>query len=862
MKFTAIIPMFDVEKYLPELLKSLEDQTTGDFGVEYIFIDDGSPDDSYKLVEQWAKKKRIDVKLLQQVNSGVSAARNRGIEHAKGDWLTFPDPDDFISPTYFEEVYNFLTAREKSTIALASTNIIRYFEDTKEIRDTHALRFKFARGSKQVSLLASPHYIHMSAPTGFFRRDVVLKNNIRFMENLHASEDALFTANYLLCFDEPKLGIIDTAIYYYRKRADNSSALDGFKKNPETYLTRFETGYLPLILAAKNRFGKVPDWLASQVLYEYRWLFGAERSVRSRSNVLSTQEKQSFIAIAEAILSEFEDYHVEQYRTTPIHNEIRYVLQALGGKKFPGETVRVGPLDQSRNLVQVRYYFTGELPTEELRVRAQVVKPVHGKVRMLDYFEQQKIWERILWIPANSWISVRLDGIPRGLSFSDPIIRRLALTEVDVARALPQPRKILQTLAPSVTGARSLLRRVAFETKAFQERRNERLQINQVEVSAYALTKRPKTAMRFDNAWLFMDRLDRARDNAEHLYRYVKAKDPSIKVFFVLKKDSADWDRLRRDGFNLLEYGSVEHCAALLMAQFVISSHADVEMTNPKPISFYPSSQVPWRFVFLQHGITKDDLSLWLNTKEFAMCVTATSEEYESFTADKTRYKLTSKEVVLTGFPRFDRLHDLSSNLLKDKILIAPTWRDTLFTPKVVGDPVRTLVPDFESSEYYTNWNGLLNDPRLKEQALDKGLSVVFLVHPNLEEHVNRFDIPSWVLLASYDDDVQKIFASSALLVTDYSSVFFDVEYCGGHVHYFQFDRDAVFSGNHTVIPGYFDYDTHGFGPVSSDLDQLFKNLNNHIHHSSRDAFEFRDGLNSERTFVAIKNLRKRHRDA
>lgn len=153
----------------------------------------------------------------------------------------------------------------------------------------------------------------------------------------------------------------------------------------------------------------------------------------------------------------------------------------------------------------------------------------------------------------------------------------------------------------------------------------------------------------FDEAWTFIDRDTEAHDNAEHLYRYVRMFHPEVNAWFVVRRESPDWERLAADGFRLVAFGSRDHVRLLLNTQHLISSQADHYIVRPLDPRRFGSKS--WRFTFLQHGVTKDDLSRWLNGKPISRFVTASIDEYESIAGDHTPYLFTTKETRLTGFP-------------------------------------------------------------------------------------------------------------------------------------------------------------------------------------------------------------------
>jgi CDP-glycerol glycerophosphotransferase (TagB/SpsB family) len=332
---------------------------------------------------------------------------------------------------------------------------------------------------------------------------------------------------------------------------------------------------------------------------------------------------------------------------------------------------------------------------------------------------------------------------------------------------------------------------------------------------------------RYADAWVLMDRIDQAQDNAEHLYRYLKRKRPGVNAWFVLDRQSADWDRLAAEGFKLVPYGSLEWRALLLNARHVLSSHTSAFASDPLPRKLYGAPT--WRFTFLQHGVTKDDLSRWLNPKRFDIIVAATVDEAASFTGDGSPYMFTDKEVRLTGFPRHDALLHLARSLSPDQVdrlLVMPTWRHALTNslPEALDAEERYAV--FRESEYAEQWLGLLNSPALKALADEGGLRITLLPHPNMAAYLRATDVPDWVdVLRWADVNVQDVFARSKLLVTDYTSVAFDIALLDRPVAYFQFDRDAFFSGAQPFRKGYFDYDRDAFGPIAFTQEELMAAL-------------------------------------
>lgn len=106
MKYSVIIPLYNKESYIERTLRSVEDQTFGDY--ELIVVDDGSTDRSYDVAKQEMGSENPNRRIVRQKNSGVAVARNVGVSLAKGEYICFLDSDDWWEPTFLEEIDNLI----------------------------------------------------------------------------------------------------------------------------------------------------------------------------------------------------------------------------------------------------------------------------------------------------------------------------------------------------------------------------------------------------------------------------------------------------------------------------------------------------------------------------------------------------------------------------------------------------------------------------------------------------------------------------------------------------------------------------------------------------------------------------------
>ncbi|CNJ66967.1 CDP-Glycerol:Poly(glycerophosphate) glycerophosphotransferase [Yersinia intermedia] len=365
----------------------------------------------------------------------------------------------------------------------------------------------------------------------------------------------------------------------------------------------------------------------------------------------------------------------------------------------------------------------------------------------------------------------------------------------------------------------------------------------------------------YKDCWILMDRDNQADDNAEHLYRYIQAKRPDINAYFVISESSHDWLRLKEDGFRLLSFGSPEHEQALESCSKVISSHAAQFATD-----YFKDKRMLWKkFVFLQHGVIHNDQSALFKPdwKKFDLFITSAYREYESISGNKSGYKFTTEEVKLTGLPRHDEL--INSAIVKEKIiLVMPTWRPALLG-KVISGTERELLPDFIESTYAKSWINFLSHSGLRESARVSGYKIVFFPHANIQPYLSDINLPDDIEVMSHaTGSIQDLFLKASIMVTDYSSVAFEMAYLRKPVCYYQFDEDDFFTKGH-YNKGYFDYRKDGFGPVLTNeedvVEYVLKSIKNNCTliepytTQAESFFPYRDGKCCERVIDAIELL-------
>ena len=214
MRFSIIIPVYNVERYLQECVKSVLEQSFQNF--EIILVDDGSKDNSGKLCDELSEKNDT-IKVIHKENGGLSDARNFGIKEAKGEYLVFLDSDDFWDDTEFLEKLNeIIQKKEKDLIIIG---LKKYFESTNRIEEKDNEKLN---NNESIEELLKNNLYKACACSKIIKRNIVIENNLYFPKG-RLSEDIEWCARVLKVIDLNKIYYFPNNVYVYRQRENSIS---------------------------------------------------------------------------------------------------------------------------------------------------------------------------------------------------------------------------------------------------------------------------------------------------------------------------------------------------------------------------------------------------------------------------------------------------------------------------------------------------------------------------------------------------------------------------------------------------------------------------------------------------------------
>lgn len=894
--FSVIMPVYNVDQFLEEALDSIVQQTIGFDKIQMILVDDGSTDDSGVICDRFKQKYPAQTTVIHKENGGQASARNVGLTYVHGKYVSMPDPDDKLAKDALEKAARFLD--QHGEVDICSIPLIFFGDASGE----HMLNYKFAEGTRVVDLSRDENMdcIQLSTASSFIRSAVA--QAIVFDTDLYHAEDAKYNLQILI--NNLKLGLVANTKYYYRKRRNSTIDRSRYSKRAYTdYLNHFSEWALD---TADNKCGMIPKFVQYTVMYDLQWKI---RQYQIPMGVLSSEEEEEYRRLLASVSSRIDDDVILAQKNLGL----TYKIFILAEKYGSSPTLVFEEIGKNAESVPVcnavlKYSETAQIALSELETAFEFVAfhPAENAVTLEGYhiipngLSDEDIRPCLL---VNGHV-VECEQTARknvDMSLGRVIARRggfratfpLSDKELSVQAALMIDGKLIPKTAHRCgqffplshvyknmrayngswmmalsDGVLSISKQSPFVERSFREiallveiwKKNELGGRKAVAARlAYHLVK----PFKHGKLWIVSDRIMKADDNGEALFRYLmEQKLQNTRVLFAISKNSPDVKRMADIG-PCVDAMSFRHKFLHLLCDVNISSQADGVTVNPYDghSEALQDLLAQPRFVFLQHGITQNDLSGWLNrsNKNISGFVTAAKPEYNSIVNGD--YGYSAEKIWLTGFPRFDRLY----NSKKKIITLMPTWRQYLMASVNGKTSVWTPTDNLEDSRYFRFYSELLSSKKLLDELEKNGYTLQVFPHPTLRLCNVQFQHDPRVKVLPSDVSYRDIYAESSLVITDYSSAVFDFAYLRKPLLYCQFDKDEFFSGEHVCTRGYFDYERDGFGEVEYDLESTIDRIIEYVENDCKlkpiyreridSFFAFYDHDNCKRLYQAIKDL-------
>ena len=274
IKFSVIVPVYNVEKYIEECLDSILKQDYDNY--EILLIDDGSTDKSGNICEIYASKNE-KIKVFHKKNGGLSSARNFGLERATGDYVVFVDSDDYIASWSLTEFYKIL---KNKNFDILETRLTEVIGEEKKYLDEHLEKY-FSQGfnkERAIEWIIKQSENIWPAQKKIVSLSYIKKNNLKFWEGkLH--EDVDWTSR--ICYTANSYTALIRPWYYYRVQREGSITSSVKLKNVLSILEIAEFHYNYYIKNRNETTQKIIEEIIKGVC-----------SLLSKSCYLTTEEKK------------------------------------------------------------------------------------------------------------------------------------------------------------------------------------------------------------------------------------------------------------------------------------------------------------------------------------------------------------------------------------------------------------------------------------------------------------------------------------------------------------------------------------------------------------------------------------------
>lgn len=838
-KISVIVPVYNAEEFLEETIESVVNQTIGfKDNIQLILINDGSKDNSEKICLKYKKLYPDNIIYEYKENGGVSSARNLGRKYVEAKYFNFLDSDDKWALDAFKKAYNFFENHYDEIDVLNVRTIIFGGKNYK-----HPLDYKFNNGARIIDLNNEYESIQLGNAACFFKTEAL--KNIYHQTNLITSEDTLFMGQTVM--NSLKYGVLPSAHYYYRRLTEGGSLSSKALQRKEWYTNIIKYCHQKLIDESIEKYGFVQKFIQYTILYELQWRIYKNPII---DKTLTKNEIKEYRKSIVNILKYIDDDIILNFKNRKAM--FKFYLLSL---KYDKDIFKDFEIKENKYL-----YFNEEKIYNLTKRRTLTVEILEkdknnlilkGNCGILSKLVNSKNCKFRLVDDKNNYYDITLHEreYKKVISFCDEVIipgtiymAKVPIDKVNYIKfEITDENNNTVYLKPSFGKHSGLSTALRNKTYRIVDKYLITYNSGEIVISNNSASKHIKSEIKLliktllqkklgvilmrllyyitklfykKPIWFVRDKFEKAGDNGESVFKYLSTweKKDDYNIYFILRKDSVDYERLKKYG-KIIDPRSLKYKLLFLLSSKIIDSVVIASSINPfgKNVGYY-RDLFKFDFVGLFHGIGQRDMSFWTNDFNYniKVYVSGAEREYKAMISEDNGYD--ENIIKFTGLPRFDELENKKTK----EIAFMPTWRNDLAGAVIKGTNKREYREDFKNSDYFKFYNSLINNKKLISKMKQLGYTGVFYNHPNLMQQVDDFEDNDTIKIAKENASPNDVISNCALLVTDYSSAAFECAYLNKPVIYTQFDY-ADFVERHTGTGGYFDYGKDSFGPVCHD---------------------------------------------
>lgn len=872
-RVSLIIPIYNKAEWLDTCFHSILNQSINHRNVEVLMIDDGSQDDSLKIMKRYADKYE-NFKWFTKENGGPAQARNFGIKHATGKYLMYLDPDDYLGKNTIESVCNFFD-RHYDEIDVVTYKIIP-IKDGEE-QDLH-FRYEVLK-SQGVYDLTEPENSFICHTT----MNTCVKNkfekNVLFSENLFYHEDQKYNIDTLK--EKQKIGYCDNAEYYYVQSSNSTT-------NTMLYSYYLFEHSMKLWEREFSEFSEhVPYYIQALYISDLNWKLRANKLLPYHYDEARYHEAWNRIT---NLLRRCDDAFIIHHPNVERAHRLYWLKMKSDNFRVHFGANRIDVFcDEKFVLSEKKIHLT----IEKCRIEEDIIK-LSGVLKPLYSSIMEDVSLEVLCGLGECTIPVALKPSSMSRFHTHEITNKFYNFEVAIdTNAVNKFRFI------ALAGGKQYETDIHFSNRVpFRRRRNDSLirdkkelrysfrangfivrdlNLNSADATKRKLWLFQKIALddigsaikqyrleakkkRTSPIWLYYDCKNVRKDNGYYQFEHDVYKNDGIQRFYIL--DGDDFEERRKEfpadlQKHIVRFGSRKHVNLFLMAELVLASFAEIYTYSPMTMKDFKQYSYLLDFpkvVYLQHGVLHAHLPWHYSLDRLKIDKEVISTYYEEENLIEN-YGFNRNHLIKAGMPRYDYI-DVSQKPRK-KILYAPTWRRYLIDRKE-NDWVSD-VDGFVNSSFYKSIMRFINDDRLDKALEAHGYTLDIQLHPIFRGYNSTIRTESR-RVNLITDDINVV--DYEIFITDFSSFVFDFVYLNRKIMYFVPDYDLFKSG----MSGYCRLDLpleEGFGPFVQNekdaVDHLIEMMDAPISprylQKMQGFFMYKDNHQRERIYEALKEV-------
>ena len=805
-KVTLVVPIYNMEAYLEKCLDSVAAQTIDKSQLEVLLLNDGSTDDSAKIIEKYAKEYTY-FKPIHKENEGLSKTRNRGIREARGKYIMYLDSDDTITPETIRNVTDFFD------LHYDEIDLVSYYEEVTKrngtVKPHHRHSVLNKTGIYDLTLLenafCSQTNINICVKNEF-EESVLFDTSGEFRQ-----EDQKYCTDILL--KKMKLGYCAEAAYRYLK---NNNSITG---------TWFYSYYLfePSMRYWEDLFAyfendRIPYYIQALYLNDINWKNNADILLPYHYNPDDLETAKKRIG---RLLDLVSDEVIVNHPGIDAYHKAYYITK----KSSSNVTVhlydnRIEAFDNGYSVCRAEsiQVFISKICVEgeNIRIMGRIRSPIFGYTERPRLYANINKGEKPIELEllnssfgyhkskneiTKAW-NFELSSVVKDsaeIAFAVGLEDHYYETALEFGETsqLRKGRKqiIREMLSIEHDEKRIIINRITKRARA-EHIKKLLLKYARSNTNLWLIRNRAWRIKNKKNVWLYYDCKGVLHDNGYYQFEHDMQIKDGVERYYVLNEENFK-NEVRKYPSEyrnrIIQFGGTKHIELFLACSKVITAY--IETNNVMPfrnmkdysknldLFDYPKvyylqhgvlhAHLPWKYSYDRLGIEKEIISTRFEEKNL-----------------KENYGFRDKNLAKAGMPRYDYIDSSKEASLPRRILYAPSWRRYLIGSTGSGWVSKEDL--FVKSDFFKETQAFLNNKQLHEMLNKNDLRLDFKAHPIFERYNHLYEIQN-ERIGIADKKVNE--SDYAIFITDFSSFVYDFAYLNRPIIYFVPDYIQFKSG-------------------------------------------------------------------